>query len=312
GLEPDGERIITSREAMVLESVPERLVIVGAGAIGIEFAYLYNVFGSQVTVIEMLPALLPGADADISRELARQFKKRKIKALTGSRVESIVRQGDELLVQVSGTKEQTIIADVVLLAMGVTGNVENLGLEQAGVTIDKGAIKVDEYYRTAAPNILAIGDVIGPPWLAHVASAEGIVAVEQLAGLNPGTIDYGNIPLCTFCEPQVASVGLTEEQAEGEGYEIKVGKFPFRALGKAVAIGKIEGFAKVIYDAKYGKLLGAHLIGHGATDLISEVAVGRKVKATFTEIMKTVHPHPTLSEAVMEATALAYGESTNF
>lgn len=312
GIKPDGERTITYREALVLPEVPKRLVIIGAGATGVEFAYLYNVFGSEVTLIELLPRILPVEDVEISKELARQFKKRKITLLTGTKVDRIDRQETQVKVHVSGATRGVITAELALLAVGVVGNVENLGLEQVGVVAEEGAIRVDEFCRTGVEGIYAIGDVIGPPWLAHVASAEGIMAVEHLAGLNPEPLDYENIPGCTYCEPQVASVGLTEEAAKERGYKVKIGKFPFRALGKSQATGKIDGFVKVVYDAQYGELLGTHIIGDDATDLITEVALARKLKTTHREVLKTVHPHPTLSEAIMEATALAYGESINF
>ena len=312
GLEPDGERVITAKQAMTLPAVPKRLAIIGAGAIGVEFAYLYSVFGSQVTLIEMLPAILPTEDADISRELARQFKKRKIKMLTGTRVEHLERQKTQVKVHTTGQHVETVTADVVLLAMGIQGNVENLGLEELGVAVEDGAIKVDEHYRTSVDGVLAVGDVIGPPWLAHVASAEALVAVEHLAGREVRPVDYGNIPACTYCQPQVASLGLSEQAAREAGYELKVGKFPFRALGKAVTAGEIEGFVKLIYDARYGELLGAHIIGANATELISEVATARTLEATQREIIDTIHPHPTMSEAVREASALAWGESVNY
>ena len=312
GLEPDGERVITAKQAMTLPAVPKRLVIIGAGAIGVEFAYLYNVFGSQVTLIELLPAILPTEDANISRELARQFKKRKIKMLTGTKVEQLEVQKSQVKVHTSGDRGETITADVVLLAMGVQGNVERLGLEELGVLVKDGAVPVDEFYRTSVEGVLAVGDLIGPPWLAHAASAEALVAVEHLAGREVRPVDYGNIPACTYCQPQVASVGLTERAAREAGYELKVGKFPFRALGKAVVAGEIEGFVKMIYDARYGELLGAHIIGANATELISGIATARTLEATQREIIDTIHPHPTMSEAVMEASALAWGESVNY
>ncbi|MCH8816088.1 MAG: FAD-dependent oxidoreductase, partial [Chloroflexi bacterium] len=241
-----------------------------------------------------------------------QFKKRKITMFTGTRVEKIERQETQVKVHVSGATQEVITAELALLAVGVAGNVEDLELEQVGVVVEEGTIRVDELCRTGVEGIYAIGDVIGPPWLAHVASAEGIMAVEHLAGLNPEPLDYGNIPGCTYCEPQVASVGLTEQAALERGYEVKIGKFPFRALGKSLATGKIDGFVKVIYDAQYGELLGTHIIGDNATDLITEVALARKLESTYREVLRTVHPHPTLSEAIMEATALAYGESINY
>ncbi|MFB0515481.1 MAG: dihydrolipoyl dehydrogenase [Candidatus Neomarinimicrobiota bacterium] len=312
GLEPDGKRVITSKEAMILSAVPKRMVIIGAGAIGVEFAYFYSVFGTEVTLVEMLPQILPLEDGEVAKELTRQFKKRKIKIHTGAKVDKIERQKTQVKVHTSGDKKEVITADLALVAVGVQGNVEDLGLEQAGVAVEQGAIKVDEFYRTGVGSVYAIGDVIGPPLLAHVASAEGTIAVEHLAGLHPEPLDYRNVPACTYCHPQVASVGLTEKGARDAGYEVKIGKYPFRALGRALASGEIDGFVKVVYDAKYGELLGAHIIGDGATDLISEVAVARKLETTYLEILKTVHPHPTLSEGIMEATALAYGESVNY
>ncbi|UCD38562.1 MAG: dihydrolipoyl dehydrogenase [Fidelibacterota bacterium] len=312
GLEPDGKRVITSKEAMVLPAVPKRMVIIGAGAIGVEFAYLYNVFGSEVTLVEMLPQILPLEDEDIAKELTRQFKKRKINIHTGTKVEKIERQKTQVKVHISGKSEQVIIADLALVAVGVQGNVEDLGLDKAGVKVEQGTIEVDEFYQTAVAGIYAVGDVIGPPLLAHAASAEALTAVEHLAGLNPQPLNHKNIPACTYCHPQVASVGYTEREAKEAGYELRVGKFPFRALGKSLAAGEIDGFVKVVFDAQYGEMLGAHIIGDGATDLISEVAVARSLETTHNEILKTVHPHPTLSEAIMEATALAYEESVNY
>jgi len=309
GMEPDGQRVITYREAMVLPKAPKRLVIIGAGAIGVEFAYFYSVFDTQVTLIEMMPQVLPLEDEEVSRELARQFKKRKINIHTDTKVDRIERQKTQVKVHTTGKSEEVVTADLALVAVGVQGNVEDLGLEKLGIAVEQGAIKVDEFYRTGVGNVHAIGDVIGPPLLAHAASAEGITAVEHLAGVSPEPLDYGNIPTCVYCHPQVASVGLTEKWAREAGYEVKVGKFPFRALGKSWAAGKIDGFVKVIYDTSDGRLLGAHIIGDGATDLISEAVVARKLKTTYREFLKTVHPHPTLSEAIAEATALACGES---
>lgn len=311
GMEPDGQRVITSREAMVLPEVPARMVIVGAGAIGVEFAYFYNVFGAEVTLIEMLPQVLPLEDEEVSRDLARTFKKRKISMLTGTEVTRIDRQKTEVEVHTSGRCQEVVTADVALVAVGVQGNVEDLGLEGLGVKVEQGTIIVDEFYHTGVAGIYAIGDVIGPPLLAHAASAEGITAVEHLAGLKPPPLDYGNVPACTYCRPQVASVGLTEKGAREAGFKMKVGKFPFRALGKSQAAGEIDGFVKVVYNANDGRLLGAHIIGDGATDLISEAALARKLGATYREVLKTVHPHPTLSEALVEATAVACGESVN-
>jgi len=312
GMEPDGQRVITSREAMVLPEVPARMVIIGAGAIGVEFAYFYNVFGTEVTLIEMLPQILPLGDEEVSRELARTFKKRKISMLTGTEVDHIDRLKTGLEVQTSGQRQEVIIADVALVAVGAQGNVEGLGLEELGLKVERGTIVVDEFYHTGVAGIYAIGDVVGPPLLAHAASAEGITAVEHLGGLKPQPLDYGNIPACTYCRPQVASVGLTEKGAQEAGFEVRVGKFPFRALGRSQATGEIDGFVKVVYDAGDGRLLGAHIIGEGATDLISEAALALKRGTTCHEVLKTVHPHPTLSEAIVEATAVAYGESVNY
>jgi dihydrolipoamide dehydrogenase len=311
GMEPDGDRVITSKEAMVLPQIPKSLVVIGAGAIGVEFAYFYNVFGTEVTLLEMLPHILPPEDDEIAKELTRQFKKRKITMLTETKVDKIERQKTQVKVHISGKESQVITAELALVAVGVQGNTEDLGLDKVGIKVEKGAIKVDELYRTGVPGIYAIGDVIGPPLLAHAASAEGLTAVEHLAGLNPQPLNPLNIPACTYCHPQVASVGYSERAAKEAGHEVKIGKFPFRALGKALATGEVDGFVKVVYDAKYGELLGAHIIGDGATDLISEVATARTLETTHNEILKTVHPHPTLSEAIMEATAQAYGESVN-
>ena len=311
GMEPDGDRVITSKEAMVLPKIPKSMVIIGAGAIGVEFAYFYNVFGTEVTLVEMLPQILPLEDDEVAKELARQFKKRKITMLTGARVDKIERQKTQVKVHTSGKDTRVITAELALVAVGVQGNVEDLGLEKAGIQVEKGAIKVDELYRTGVSGVYAIGDVIGPPLLAHAASAEGLIAVGHLAGLKPEPLNPMNIPACTYCHPQVASVGFTEKAAKDAGYELKVGKFPFRALGKSLATGEIDGFVKMVFDARYGELLGAHIIGDGATDLISEVATARTLETTHHEILKTVHPHPTLSEAIMEATAQAYGEAVN-
>ena len=311
GMEPDGDRVITSKEAMVLPKIPKSMVIIGAGAIGVEFAYFYNVFGTEVTLVEMLPQILPLEDDEVAKELARQFKKRKITMLTGARVDKIERQKTQVKVHTSGKDTRVITAELALVAVGVQGNVEDLGLEKAGIQVEKGAIKVDELYGTGVSGVYAIGDVIGPPLLAHAASAEGLIAVGHLAGLKPEPLNPMNIPACTYCHPQVASVGFTEKAAKDAGYELKVGKFPFRALGKSLATGEIDGFVKMVFDARYGELLGAHIIGDGATDLISEVATARTLETTHHEILKTVHPHPTLSEAIMEATAQAYGEAVN-
>ena len=318
GVEADGKQVITSHEAMILPSVPKRLVIVGAGAIGVEFAYLYNVFGSKVTLVELLPRILPLEDEDISKELARLLKKQGIEVRAGTRVDKIQRQKSQVKVQTSPTEGspdsgpgKVIAADRVLLALGVRGNVEDLGLEAVGIDVQDGAIRVDENYRTNVAGIYAIGDVIGPPLLAHAASAEAQVAVGHLAGLAPEPLDVTTIPACTYCQPQVASVGLTERAAREAGYEVKVGKYPFRTLGKSQATGERDGFVKVVYDAKYGELLGTHIIGDGATDIISEMALARRLETTYHEVLTTAHPHPTISEAIQESTAMAYGVEVN-
>jgi dihydrolipoamide dehydrogenase len=313
GIEIDREKIISYFEAMSLKQRPERMIVLGAGAIGVEFAYFYNRLGTQVTIVEMLDHLLPIEDEEVSRELERSFRKKKMTLKTGHKVEAIETTKNGVKVKVSSSKGEEILeGDVALMAVGVQGNVENIGLEKLGVELDRGYIKVDEFYRTNVDGVFAIGDVVGPPWLAHVASAEGITCVEAIAGKHPAPINYENIPGCTYCQPQVASVGLTERKAKELGYELKIGKFPFSASGKAVAAGHPEGFVKMIFDAKYGELLGTHIIGSEATELIAEAALGRTLETTEHEVIKTVHAHPTLSEALMEAAAVAYGESVNF
>lgn len=306
----DKKNIITSTEAMNLSSQPKELIVIGAGAIGIEFAYFYAVLGTKVTVIEMMDNILPVEDEEVSKALEKNFKKRGIEILTKATVEKAEVKGKKVnvIVKHNGSKK-TLSADVVLNAIGVTGNVEGIGLEDLGIELHKNHIKVNkETYETNVKGIFAIGDVIGPPWLAHVASAEGIHCVENFKGIKNPPIDYENIPGCTFSEPQVASVGLTEKKAKDLGYEIKVGKFPYMASGKAFAVGEREGFVKLIFDAKYGEILGGHIIGAGATDLIAEVTLARALEATGHSIIKTVHAHPTLSEMIMEAAANAYGE----
>jgi len=307
----DRKNIITSTEAMILPELPKELIVIGAGAIGIEFAYFYSVLGTKVTIIEILDNILPIEDADVSKELARNFRKRKMEILTSTMVEKAVVKGSKVEVTVSKKGEtKKFLADKVLNAIGVTGNVTGFGLEALGVELYKGHIKVDkETYETNVSGIYAIGDVIGPPWLAHVASAEGIHCVERMKGTVKPAIDYNNIPGCTYCQPQVASIGYTEEKAKEHGYEIKVGKFPFMASGKAFAVGERDGFVKLIFDAKYGEILGGHIIGSEATELIAEVALARSLEATGESIIKTVHAHPTLSESIMEAAANAYGEA---
>jgi len=309
----DGKMVIDSEKAMQLDKQPKKLVIMGAGAIGVEFAYFYNSIGTEVTIIEMKDTLVPVEDKDIGKELGKIYKKKGMTLMLGSTVDKVEKKGKGVKVTVNTKKgKEEIEADLVLSAVGVTGNVENIGLEEIGVKIDKGAIQVDrETYQTDAEGIYAIGDVIGAPWLAHKASHEGIICVEKLAGQNPQPINYNNIPGCTYCEPQVASVGYTEEQAKDEGYDIKVGKFPFSASGKATGLGHEEGFVKVIFDAKYGEWLGCHMIGFGVTELIAEAVVARDLETTGHEIISGVHPHPTLSEAVMEAAAEAYNEGVH-
>jgi len=307
----DRKNIITSSEAMILEKQPKELILIGAGAIGVEFAYFYSTLGTKVTIIEMLKNVLPIEDEEVSKTLEKSFKKRGIEILTGAMVEKAEVKGNQVNVTVNVNGEKKVLsAEKVLNAIGVIGNVEGIGLEELGIQIEKNHIKVNkETYETNVPGIFAIGDVIGPPWLAHVASAEGIHCVERIKGIVHPPVDYENIPGCTYCQPQVASVGLTEAKAKEKGYEIKVGKFPFMASGKAFAIGEREGFVKIIFDAKYGEILGAHIIGSEATEMIAEVTLARSLEATGESLIKTVHAHPTLSEAIMEAAANAYGEA---
>ncbi len=311
-LKIDGKKIIEYRKAMSLSEQPARMVVVGAGAIGVEFAYFYHGIGSEVTVVEFLEqGLVPREDADISKELTRVFTKKGIQVMANSSVEKVDTGGKGCKVTVKNRKDgsTTILeCDVVLSAAGVTPNTENLGLEDLGIKTDRGLVSVDEFYNTNVPGIYAIGDIIPGPALAHVASAEGIICVEKIAGHHPTPLDYNNIPSCTYCHPEIASVGYTEAAAREAGYEVKIGKFPFSASGKASAAGAKEGFVKVIFDAKYGEFLGAHLIGMNVTEMIAEVVAARKLETTGHEIIKTVHPHPTMSEAIMEAAAAAYGE----
>lgn len=308
----DGKKVIEYRKAMSLETQPKSMVVVGAGAIGVEFAYFYHSIGTEVTIVEFLEqGLVPREDPDVSKELAKIYKKKGIKVLGNTSVESVNTKGKGCKVTVKDRKSgktEEISCDVVLSAAGVTPNTENIGLEALGIETDRGVIKVDEYYRTNVAGIYAIGDVVPGPALAHVASAEGIICVEKIAGLNPHPIDYNNIPSCTYCSPEIASVGYTEQAAKDAGYQIKVGKFPFTASGKASAAGDKSGFVKVIFDAKYGEFLGAHMIGANVTEMIAEVVAARKLETTGHEIIKTIHPHPTMSEAVMEAAAAAYDE----
>ncbi|HAJ98730.1 MAG TPA: dihydrolipoyl dehydrogenase [Bacteroidales bacterium] len=305
----DGKKIIGYRNAMVLEQLPESLVVVGSGAIGTEFAYFYNTIGSQVTLIEYLPNIVPLEDEEVSKQLERSFKKAGMKVMVSSEVLSVDTTGSKCKVVVRTKKgEETIEADAVLSAVGIAANIEGIGLEETGIQTAKGKIVVDDFYRTNVAGYYAIGDVVPGPALAHVASAEGIICVEKIAGLNPEPMDYNNIPGCTYSFPEIASVGYTEAKAKEAGFDVKVGKFPFSASGKASAAGAKEGFVKVIFDAKYGEFLGAHLIGANVTEMIAEVVVARKLETTAHEIIKAVHPHPTMSEAIMEATAAAYGE----
>jgi dihydrolipoamide dehydrogenase len=308
----DGEKVISSTEAMLQTEQPDSLVIVGAGAIGVEFAYFYHHMGTDVTVIEVEDRMVPNEDKDVSKELEKSYKKAGIEVLTGAGVQGVDKDAEPLQVEVEtadGTEH--IECDQVLSAVGVVGNVENIGLEEVGVETDGNDIVVDDYYRTNVDGVYAIGDVTGAPWLAHKASHEGILCIENIAGHDVRPIDKKDIPACTYCQPQIASVGYTEEEAKDEGYDVKVGKFPFKANGKAAALGHQEGFVKTIYDEKYGEFLGCHIIGSEATELIAEVVTSRTLETTGHEIMESMHPHPTLSEAVMEATRSAYGQPIN-
>ena len=305
----DGKKIIGYREAMVLAERPQKMVIVGSGAIGSEFAYFYNTIGTEVTLIEFLPRLVPVEDEEISKALERSFKKSGIVLHLSSEVTKVDTKGKGCVVTVkTPTGEIKIETDIVLSAVGVATNLENLGLEEVGVKTDKGKVVVDAFYKTNISGVYAIGDITSGPALAHVASAEGIICVEKIAGHTPQPLDYNNIPGCTYCSPEIASVGYTEEAAKKAGYEIKVGKFPFSASGKAKAAGASDGFVKLIFDAKYGEVLGAHMIGANVTEMIAEIVTARRLEITGHEIIKTVHPHPTMSEAIMEAAAVAYGE----
>lgn len=308
-LKLDGKKIIGYREAMVLPEKPVKMLVVGSGAIGVEFAYFYNTIGVEVTIVEFLPRIVPVEDEEISKQLEKSFKKSGINIYTSSEVTKVDTSGKGCISTVkTPTGEIKIESDIVLAAVGVTTNLENLGLEEVGVKFDKGKVVVDQFYKTNVPGVYAIGDITSGPALAHVASAEGIICVEKMAGHNPEPLNYNNVPGCTYCSPEIASVGYTEEAAKKAGYQIKVGKFPFTASGKAKAAGASDGFVKLIFDAKYGEFLGAHMIGANVTEMIAEVVAARKLETTGHEIIKTVHPHPTMSEAVMEAAAAAYGE----
>lgn len=308
-LKQDGKKVIGYREAMVLPQQPKSMVIVGSGAIGCEFAYFYNSMGTKVTIVEFMPNIVPIEDEDISKQLGRSFKKSGIDIMTESTVEAVDTSGTGCKVKVKTKKGEEILeCDIVLSAVGISPNIEGIGLEDVGVITDKGKVVVNDYYQTNIPGVYAIGDIVKGPALAHVASAEGICCVEKIAGLDVHPINYGNIPGCTYCSPEIASVGMTEKAAKEAGYEVKVGKFPFSASGKAKAGGASDGFVKVIFDAKYGEWLGAHFIGANVTEMIAEVVVARNLETTGHEIIKSIHPHPTMSEAVMEAVADAYGE----
>lgn len=309
----DRERIITSYEAMILKEKPETLTVIGAGAIGCEFAYFYNAVGTKVTIIELMPHILPNEDDEIAAALARDFKKQGIEMLTEAKVEKAVVNGEKVLTTVvlkDGTRKE-LESDYALVAIGLGGNIENLGLEEIGVKTNRSFIEVDPFGHTNIEGVYAIGDVAGGMLLAHKASSEGIICVEKIAGLNPEPLDPMNIPACTYCQPSVAHIGMTEAQAKEKGYEIKIGKFPFSASGKASAAGHPEGLVKLIFDVKYGELLGAHIVGHEATEMIAELGIAKKLEATSEWIHKTVHAHPTFSEAVKEAAAAADGEAIN-
>ena len=308
-LKQDGKKIIGYRQAMSLPKLPKSMVVVGSGAIGSEFAGFYNSMGTEVTLVEFLPNVVPVEDEEVSKQLERSFKKAGIKVMVSSSVESVDTSGKLCKVNIKTPKGSEVVeAEIVLSAVGITANVENTGIEEAGIKIENGRVIVDEFYKTNVEGVFAIGDLIPGPALAHVASAEGICCVEKIAGMNPEPIDYKNIPGCTYTNPEVASVGYTEKLAREAGFEIKVGKFPFSASGKAAAAGQKDGFVKLIFDSKYGELLGAHLIGANVTEMIAELVVAKKLETTGHELIKSIHPHPTMSEAIMEAAAAAYDE----
>ncbi len=305
----DGKKIIGYREAMILDKLPKKMLVVGSGAIGVEFAYFYQTLGTEVTIVEFLPRIVPVEDEEVSKALDKSFKKAGMKIYVNSEVTAVDTKGSACIATVKTPDgEVKMEADVVLSAVGIATNLEGIGLEEVGVKTDKGKVVVDDFYKTNVPGVYAIGDIVKGPALAHVASAEGIICVEKITGHNPSPLNYNNLPGCTYCSPEIASVGYTEEQAKKAGYEIKVGKFPFSASGKAKAAGATDGFVKVIFDAKYGEWLGAHFIGANVTEMIAEVVAARKLETTAHEIIKSVHPHPTMSEAIMEAAAAAYGE----
>lgn len=308
-LKQDGKNIIGYREALSLQKQPASMIVVGSGAIGCELAYFYSAMGTKVTIVEYLPNIVPLEDEEVSKQLARSFKKVGINILTDSSVDAVSVEGEKCIATIKTKKgEEKLEAEIVLSAVGITPNLENIGIEEMGIALDKGKVKVDDYYNTNLKGIYAIGDIVHGPALAHVASAEGICCVEKIAGIDVHPVDYKNIPSCIYTSPEVSSVGMTEKQAVDAGIEIKVGKFPFSASGKASAAGAKDGFVKLIFDAKYGELLGAHLIGYNVTEMIAEMVVSRKLEITGHELIKTIHPHPTMSEAIMEAAAAAYGE----
>jgi dihydrolipoamide dehydrogenase len=306
---PDGGKDVHTAPHIILATGAESMLVVGSGAIGSEFAYLYHTIGTKVTLVEFMPSLVPLEDEEVSKALERSFKKAGMEVMTSAAVESVDLSGKKCRVVIKTAKgQESLEADVVFSAVGITPNLEGIGIEKAGITLEKGKVKVDEFYRTSVEGICAIGDIVPGPALAHVASAEGIICVEKIAGKNPQPLNYKNIPACTYTMPEIASVGYTEKTAKEAGYEIKVGKFPFTASGKAKASGHREGFIKLIFDAKYGELLGAHMIGANVTEMIAEIVVARNLETTGHEMIKSIHPHPTMSEAIMEAAAAAYGE----
>jgi dihydrolipoamide dehydrogenase len=308
-LPQDGKKVIGYRQAMVLPEQPKSMIVVGSGAIGVEFAHFYNSMGTKVTIVEFMPNVVPVEDEDISKQFERSLKKAGINIMTNASVEKVDTTGEGVKATVkTANGEEILEADIVLSAVGIKSNIENIGLEEVGIATDRDKVLVNAYYQTNIPGYYAIGDIVPGQALAHVASAEGILCVEKIAGLHTEPLDYGNIPGCTYATPEIASVGLTEKAAKEKGYELKIGKFPFTASGKAKASGTPDGFVKVIFDAKYGEWLGCHMIGAGVTDMIAEAVVARKLETTGHEIIKSVHPHPTMSEAIMEAAAAAYGE----
>lgn len=308
-LPQDGKKVIGYRQALSLPEQPKSMIVVGSGAIGIEFADFYNAMGTKVTVVEFLPNIVPLEDEEVSKHVEKSLKKSGIEIMTNATVESVDTSGNGVKASVkTATGNITLEADILLSAVGITANIEGIGLEEVGIKTEKGKVLVNEWYETSVPGYYAIGDIIPTQALAHVASAEGITCVEKIKGLHVEPINYGNIPGCTYCHPEIASVGLTEKQAKEKGYEIKVGKFPFSASGKATANGDVDGFIKVIFDAKYGEWLGCHMVGDGVTDMIAEAVVARRLETTGHDIIKSIHPHPTLSETIMEAAAAAYGE----